>query len=110
MVLTRGIGAAGLVLAALLSWPPPGDARAAALQVVRERTYRLGDLLVVDALVENVSGRRVDQAEVSDGLLSLEHTPLRPPALEPGQRASLRVATPYSEEEPPAWFKAGPGP
>lgn len=110
MVLTRGIGAAGLVLAALLSWPPPGDARAAALRVVRERAYRLGD-----------------------GLLSLEHTLLRPPALEPGQRASLRVATPYSErarivryrftwrhddgqhqsrpeDEPPAWLKAGPGP
>jgi hypothetical protein len=64
VVLTRSAGAAGLVLAALHSWPPPGDARAAALRGVRERAHRPADLPAVDTLVETISGRRVDQAEV----------------------------------------------
>jgi len=79
-------------------------AGATAVCIVQDRVYRQGVFLVVDAVVENVSPRRVDWAEVSvefhnffDELLSAEHTVLQPPTLGPGQRAVLRVATPFTE-------------
>ncbi|MBI4610468.1 MAG: hypothetical protein HY726_15835 [Candidatus Rokubacteria bacterium] len=81
-----------------------GRAGTTALRVVQDRAYRVGVFLVVDALVENISPRRVDGAEVSvefytffDQLVSLEHTVLRPARIEPGQKATLRVATPNSD-------------
>lgn len=99
----RGVCYASLLFIVLALCPEPSEAWTTALRIVQDRVYRSGVFLVVDAIVENNSTRRVDWAEVSvefynffDQLVSLEHTVLRPPALEPGQKGTLRVATPYS--------------
>lgn len=93
-----------LLLVVFGLWPLPGEAWPTPLQVVQERAYRLGVFLVVDALVENPSSRRVDWAEVSvefynffDELVRLEHTLVRPPTLGPSQMGALRVVTPFSD-------------
>lgn len=61
--------------------------------------------MVVDALVKNISPRRVQWVEVSvefynffDELMSVEHTVLRPLTLGPGQIGALRVVTPFSHK------------
>ena len=84
--------------------PSPGAAGNSSLRVVQDRVYRQGVFLVVDAIVENVSFGQVDWAEVSvefynffDELLSAEYTALLPPVLGPGQKATLRVATPFND-------------
>lgn len=125
-----------LLLAAVLALalpPASADSGQSALRVIKDRAYRQGVFVVVDAIVENVAPARVDAAEVSvefytffDELVSAEHTVILPPALEPGQKGTLRVFTPYSdavrkiryrftwrqdyaqfqnrpEEEPPSW-------
>jgi len=101
----RGWGGAwaSLLLVTLTVWPVSGEAWTSALWVVKERAYRVGVLLVVDAVVENVSAQPVHWAEVSvefytffDELLSVEHTVLRPSTLRSGHTAMLRVVTPYS--------------
>lgn len=101
---SRGAPLASLFLIALTLWPVSGEAWTTALLVIQDRAYRVGVFLVVDALVENASSRRVDWAEVSvefynffDELVRLEHTLVRPPTLGPSQTGSLRVATPFSD-------------
>lgn len=94
--------------ASLLALAVVGTASAvpsSVLRVTQDRVYRAGVFLVVDAIVENASARPVEWAEVSvefysffDELLRVEHAVLRPPSLGPGHRASLRVATPYTDE------------
>ena len=66
------------------------------LHVFQDRAYRLGVFLVVDALVENTSPRRVEAVEISlefynffDELVSVEHTIVRPVILGPGQTGTL---------------------
>lgn len=93
-----------LSLLAGMIWPGLGETSTNPLRIVQDRTYRLGVFLVTDAVVQNASPRRVDWAEVSveyysyfDELRSVEHTVLRPSALGSGQRATLRVATPFNE-------------
>lgn len=64
--------------------------------MVEDRTYRRGALLVVDALMENISPGHVDGTEVSvefynffAELVSLEYTVVRPPTLGPGHKGAL---------------------
>ena len=90
---------------ALALWSATGEACTGTLRVVQDRTYRAGVFLVVDAIAENLSPRRVDWAEVSvefynffDELLSLEYTALQPPTLGPGQKGTFRVVTPFSDD------------
>lgn len=75
-----------------------------AMTVARDRVYREGVFLVVDALVENDTGAYIDGVEATvvfldffDTLVRAGHTVLSPVALAPGQAASLRVAVPYSD-------------
>jgi len=91
-------------LVVLALWLMRGEASATSFQVVQDRSYRLGFFLVVDALVENVSPRWVEWAEVSlefydffDKLVSVEHTAVRPYSLGPGQKGTVRVVTPFNE-------------
>lgn len=97
----------GLILLLLALAPPQASAEQSqsALRVVQDRVHRQGVFLVVDAIVENAAPARVDAAEASvefytffDELVSAEHTVITPPSLEPGQRATLRVFTPYSDD------------
>src|SRR5918992_1541141 len=96
---------AGLCVMALALSAATGEACTGTLRVVQDRTYRAGVFLVVDAIAENLSPRRVDWAEVSvefynffDELLSLEYTALHPPTLGPGQKGTFRVVTPFSDD------------
>jgi hypothetical protein len=84
-------------------WPAAGPTDSIVVRVVQDRVYRVGVYVVVDALVRNQSGRRIDGTEVSvefynffDELVSAEHTVLVPVSLGPGQQGTFRVATPYS--------------
>ncbi len=95
---------ASLISVALALRAVPAEAGTTPLQVVQDRAYRRGVFMVVDALVENISSRRVEGVKVSvefytfsDELVSLEHTALHPPTLGPGQKGTLRVVTPYSD-------------
>ena len=100
----RSIASVSLLAFVVALWPVRGVTGAVAIEVVQDRVYRVGVYLVVDALVENRSPGPVDRAEVSvefydffDGLVSAEHTVLRPASLGPGQAATLRAVTPYSD-------------
>ena len=101
----RRLGAAALallVLAAADAAARPGPT--GPLIVTQHRTYRQGVVLVLDAIVENVSPQVVEAAQVAvefysffDELLRVEPAVLQPPTLGPGHKASLRVGTPWSE-------------
>ncbi len=94
-----------LALALALAHPQASaESGQSALRVVQNRAYRDGVFLVVDAIVENVAPVPVDRAGVSvelynffDELVSLKHTPVRPPTLRPGQRGTLQVVMPYTD-------------
>ncbi len=83
---------------------PAAPGATGALRVVQDRVSRLGAFLLVDAIVENTTAGPIEAAEVSvefssffDELLGVEHAVLGPASLGPGQKASFRVATPFSE-------------
>jgi hypothetical protein len=95
---------AGLPAIVLALWPATGLTDAVPVTIVQDRVYRLGVFLAVDALVENSGEQPIDQVEVSvelynhfDQLLSVEYTQLRPFTVGPGQTATLRVLTPYTD-------------
>lgn len=101
---SRWVWSASPFIVAVVLWPVWGAAWTTPLRVLQDHVYRLGVFLAVEGIVENVSTRRVDRAEVSvefynffDELVSAEYTVLRPPTLGPGQKGTLRVVTPYSD-------------
>jgi len=94
------------------AWSCPADRRVAdrrpgsppALCVVADHAHREGVVLVVDALVKNISGRPLTRAEVSvesytyfGDLLGAEDTVVRPDRLEPGQEGTVLVFTPWQD-------------
>jgi hypothetical protein len=98
----RLAGVLGLAGAVLL--PPPAPARNDPIAVVDDHVYREGVFLVVDALVANATGGRIDGVEATvvlvdffDALVRAEHTVVRPVTLGPEQVGSLRIVTPYSD-------------
>ncbi len=96
-----------LLAALILALPHPrasAESGQSALRVVQDHAHRDGVFLVVEAIVENVAPARLDGAGVSvefynffDELVSLKHTPVRPPTLRPGQKGTLRVVMPYTD-------------
>lgn len=101
---TRVSTLATLLAMAVALWPAASHPETDPVTVVQDRLYRVGVFLVADALVENRGRGLIDQVEVSvefydffDQLLSAEYTQLRPFTLGPGQAATLRVLTPYTD-------------
>lgn len=87
--------------AAELGAPPPGAPRPP-LEIARDRVYRSGPLLVVDAVVASTAPRPLVAVQVSvefldffGDLLSVEDAPVRPGTLDPGHEGALRVVTPF---------------
>jgi hypothetical protein len=77
----------------------------APISILQGRIYRQGPYLAVDGVVGNTGDRAVEGLEVSvefydffGALLGVEHTLVRPPSLMPGQKATYRVVTPFSED------------
>lgn len=96
--------ACALGIAGALVLPLPQHALGEPIMVVDDRIYREGVFLVVDALVANATGGRIDGVEATivfvdffDALVRAEHTVVRPVTLGPEQVGSLRIATPYSD-------------
>ena len=86
----------------LLALPRPG--RSEPVTILEDRVYRAGVFLVVDGLVRNVTGGRVDDVEATvefrdffGALVRIESTIAAPSTLGPGQVGALRVVTPYSD-------------
>jgi hypothetical protein len=96
---------AGLLLVLAAGHPPaPVCAAAEPIAVERDRIYRAGVFLAVDALVENRSGARLEAVEVSvefydvfGRLVSVEHAVVTPAILGPGQVGAVKVVTPHSD-------------
>lgn len=81
----RSIRVMGLLGMLVSTWPASGLTQPVVFAIVQDRIYRAGVFLVVDALVENKSTRKVEAAEVSvefytffDELVRVEHTPSLP--------------------------------
>jgi hypothetical protein len=93
-----------LSVAGALLLPLPRHALGDPITVIDDRVYREGVLLVVDALVKNATGGRIEGVEATivfldffDALVRVDHTVVRPVTLGPEQVGSLRIATPYSD-------------
>lgn len=93
-----------LSLAGALLLLQPRPALGDLITVVEDRVYRAGVFLVVDALVANQTGGRIEGVEVSivfldffDALVRVEHTVVRPVTLGPDQVGALRIVAPFSE-------------
>ena len=102
VVLAVGAAVLGFILAALAATPV--RAEPAPLVVTQQSVYRHGILLVVDAVVQNVSGQTVDGGFVPveftdffDDLLSAQQATLWTPRLLPGQVATVLAATPWND-------------
>ncbi|HKZ04697.1 MAG TPA: hypothetical protein VJU81_04430 [Methylomirabilota bacterium] len=95
---------AGLLSVVLLLVPVSGASAGDPIRITDDRVYREGVFLLLDALVQNGTGRSIDGVEVTvvfldffDALVRVEHTVLRPLSLAPGQVASLRIAVPFHD-------------
>jgi hypothetical protein len=93
-----------LSVAGALLFPLPLQALGDLITVVDDRVYREGVFLVVDALVANATGGRIDGVEATivfldffDALVRVDHTVVRPVTLGPDQVGALRIVTPHSD-------------
>jgi hypothetical protein len=103
VVAARWLGCV-LSVAVTLLLPLPLQALGHPITVIDDRIYREGVFLVVDALVANATGGRIDGVEATivfldffDALVRVDHTVVRPVTLGPDQVGALRIVTPHSD-------------
>src|SRR5687768_3414072 len=103
VVAARWLGCV-LSVAVTLLLPLPLQALGHPITVMDDRVYREGVFLVVDALVANATGGRIDGVGATivfldffDALVRVDHAVVRPVTLGPDQVGALRVVTPHSD-------------